>query len=90
MKRTAVSLLAAGALIAGAAGQATATPAHDSCPLSYQVWIVGSQTPPYHADSLADKDHDGIVCAKPTDKTFLYNGQSYTVYNFIDNKVAAP
>lgn len=89
MSRIAASFIVGGALIAGFAADASASDPHTGCPSSYQVWVVGSMTPPYHADSLADKNGDNIVCARPVnDKTFQYNGQTYQVYNFIDNKAA--
>jgi hypothetical protein len=91
MKRLAVSFVLGGALIAGFAANASASDPNSGCPPAYQVWVVGSMTPPYHADSLVDQkgNNDGIVCVRPlNDKTFQYNGQTYQVYNFIDNKVA--
>jgi hypothetical protein len=89
MKCIAISLIAGTALIAGYAGQASATSPGTGCPPSYIVWTVGSQTPPYHADSHVDNNGDGTVCAKQIDgRTFEYNGQAYPVYNFIDNTVA--
>ena len=93
MKRTALSLIVGGVLLAGFAGQASATSPNSGCPPPYQRWIVGSSTPPYHADALVDQkgNNDGIVCVKQIDdKTFEYNGQTYPLYNFIDNKVATP
>lgn len=98
MKRIALSLIAGGALAAAFAGQASATSPYRGCPPSYTVWMVGS-TPPYHADALVDQkgNNDGIVCAKQVDdKTFVYegstypnlDGQTFPLYNFIDNTVA--
>jgi hypothetical protein len=90
MKRIALSFIAGAALIVGYAGQASATSPQTGCPPSYTVWTVGSQTPPYHADSHVDTNGDGTVCAKQIDdKTFQYNGQAYPLYNFIDNTVAS-
>lgn len=92
MRRIALALIASGAVIAGYAGQASATSPNTGCPHSYQVWIVGSMNPPYHADSHVDQkgNDDGTVCAKQIDdKTFQYNGQTYPLYNFIDNTVAS-
>ena len=92
MKRVALSVIASGVLVAGASGKAFATSPNTACPPSYQVWIVGSMDPPYQADSRVDQkgNADGIVCAKQlNDKTFQYNGQTYPLYNFIDNNAAA-
>jgi hypothetical protein len=93
MKRIALSLIAGGILTAGLAEQASATSPNSGCPSAYQVWYVGSMDPPYHADARVDAkgNGDGIVCAKPlNDKTFQYNGQTYPIYNFIDNNAATP
>jgi hypothetical protein len=96
MKRTALSLIAGGVLAAGFAGQASATSPNSGCPPSYTVWIVGS-TPPYHADSLVNRNGDNEVCAMQLDdKTFVYegstypglDGNTYPLYNFIDNDAA--
>lgn len=87
MKRIALSLIAAGALTAGYAGQASATSPYTGCPPSYTVWYVGSM-PQYHADAYVDRkgNNDGIVCAKQIDdKTTQFGGP---LYNFIDNTVA--
>jgi hypothetical protein len=90
MKRIALSLIVGTALITGYASQATATSPNTGCPPSYIVWPVGSQNPPYHADSHVDNNGDNSVCAKQIDdRTFQYNGQTYPVYNFIDNTVAS-
>ena len=93
MKRIALSLIAGGALAAAFAGQASAISPYTGCPPSYQVWVVGTMNPPYRAPSYVDQNlpgnDDGIVCAKQIDnKTFQYNGQTYPLYNFIDNTVA--
>ena len=45
-------------------------------------------TPPSHVGEYVDEkgNDDNAVCAKPlSDKTFEYNGQTYQVYDFIDN-----
>ena len=93
MKRTTLSLIAGGVLLAGFADQASATSPNSGCPPSYQRWIVGSSTPPYHADALVDQkgSNDGIVCVKQIDaKTFPFEGQLFPLYNFVDNHVATP
>jgi hypothetical protein len=90
MKRIALSLIAGGILTVGCVGPASATSPYTGCPAAYQTWIVGSMTPPYHADSHVDEsgNNDGIVCAKQIDdKTFESGGQTYPLYNFIDNTV---
>lgn len=90
MKRTTLSLIAGGVLTVGCVAQASATSPYAGCPASYQTWVVGSMTPPYHADSHVDQqgNNDNIVCVKQIDdKTFQSEGQTYPLYNFIDNTV---
>jgi hypothetical protein len=88
VKRAALSLIAGGILIAGLAGQASATSPFTGCPPSYQAWDVSTE--PYQADNFVDQkgNNDGTVCAKQIDnKTFELNGTTFPLYNFIDNAV---
>lgn len=68
---------------------AEATPPHVGCPPAasgYQPW--GVSTEPYQADDLVDTNGDGWVCARPIgDQTFELEGQTYPLYNFIDDVV---
>ena len=80
--------LVGGLVSAGLAGQASASGTIQGCPPSYIVWTVGvtGSNPPYQVPALADKNGDNTVCAKQIDnKTFEFEGQSYPLYNFIDN-----
>ena len=55
-------------------------------PPSFTSWDVSTQ--PYQVDNQVDAEGngDGFVCAKPLDsKTFQVAGQTYQIYNFIDN-----
>ena len=66
--------------------QAPAAPSHRGCPPSFTSWDVSTQ--PYQVDNQVDAEGngDGFVCAKPLDsKTFQVAGQTYQIYNFIDN-----
>ena len=89
MRRMACSTAAVSCgLFAALAGPASAAGTIQGCPPSYMVWQVGvtGSNPPYEVPGLADKNGDGIVCAKQIDrKTFEYQGQTYALYNFIDN-----
>jgi hypothetical protein len=68
-----------------------ATPASatgGACPRSvsgFASWDVATQ--PYQADNATDLNGDGWVCARPTSDTFTQDGQTYTVYLFIDDNV---
>jgi hypothetical protein len=72
-----------------ASGNSGATPTGGSCPVStsgFVVWDVNTE--PYQVDNAVDANGDGIVCAKPVDSlTFVSGGQTYQVYNFIDDVI---
>lgn len=93
MKRTiAIGLITAGASAAGIVPAAATSP-HTGCPppsSGYVVWNVDQV--PYQVDNLVDNkgNGNGTVCAKPVDgQTFVLDGQTYQVYNFIDDVVAS-
>ena len=53
---------------------------------SFTSWPVSTQ--PYQVDNQVDAEGngDGLVCVKPLDsKTFQVGGQTFQIYNFIDN-----
>ena len=54
-------------------------------PSGFNLWDVNTQ--PYQADNASDVNGDGWVCARPTKDTFVENGQTFTVYFFIDDNV---
>jgi hypothetical protein len=59
-----------------------------ACPPSgsgFASWDVATQ--PYQADNATDLNGDGWVCARPTSDTFTQDGQTYTVYLFVDDNV---
>jgi hypothetical protein len=57
-----------------------------SCPRPVSGYISwDTSTQPYQVDNLVDKNGNGTVCAKPTNKTFTEDGTTYTIYNFIDD-----
>ena len=90
MKRITLSLITMG-LISATGPPASATSPYAGCPPSYRVWIVGTMNPPYRVPGEVDGkgNNDNKVCAKQIDdRTFQYNGQTYPIYNFIDNTVA--
>lgn len=77
------------------AGPATAAahPDHDQCPSGrsgYELWDVDAE--PYTVDNEVDEkgNGDGLVCARPMKSFFVDDGTTYQVYNFFDNRVAAP
>ena len=86
MKKFVGTLAATVAVAAGVTAQAPAAPSHRGCPPSFTSWPVSTE--PYQADNQVDAEGngDGSVCAKPLDaKTFQVGGQTYQIYNFIDN-----
>ena len=86
MKKSVGTLAATVALATGVTAQAPAAPSHRGCPPSFTSWPVSTE--PYQADNQVDAEGngDGLVCAKPLDsKTFQVGGQTYQIYNFIDN-----
>jgi hypothetical protein len=48
-------------------------------------WDINTE--PYQADNRTDHNGNGLVCAKPTDKTFVEGGVTYTIYIFIDDTI---
>ncbi len=40
---------------------------------------------PYQADNRVDLNGNGVVCAKPSNKTFTDDGVTYIISNFIDH-----
>ncbi|MEX0754889.1 MAG: hypothetical protein WD556_07185 [Actinomycetota bacterium] len=53
----------------------------------FSLWDV--ETEPYQADNAADANGNGSVCSRPTKQTFIEDGETYTVYLFIDDNVPA-
>lgn len=88
MYRKALALLAAAASIA-VSSPATAAPTGGShCPApnsGFVSWLTS--TGPYGVDNLVDRNGNGIACAKPTDDTFVEDGVTYVIYNFIDDSI---
>jgi hypothetical protein len=79
-------LAATVALVAGVTAQASAAPSHTGCPPAFTRWDVSMG--PYQADNQVDAEGNGdaVVCAKPLDsKTFELDGQTFQIYQFIDN-----
>jgi hypothetical protein len=76
-------------LFAGVSGTSGATPQGGNCPPAisgFQVWDVSAE--PYQADNAVDVNGNGQVCAKPVDaQTFVFDGQTYQIYNFIDDVI---
>jgi hypothetical protein len=66
---------------------AVASPTGSShCPPGASGYISWpTNTEPYQADIRVDLNGIGIVCARPTDKSFTEDGTTYTIYNFIDD-----
>jgi hypothetical protein len=88
MYKTTITMFAAAAattlLISPTALAAPTGTSH--CPPSgsgYISWDTSTQ--PYQADNRVDLNGNGIVCAKPGNKTFVEDGTTYTIYNFIDD-----
>jgi uncharacterized protein YqkB len=75
----------AGALVVGPAASAAPT-GTSSCPAAVSGYITwDSSAEPYQADNRVDLNGNGVVCAKPSNKTFTEDGMTYTIYNFIDD-----
>jgi|tagenome__1003787_1003787.scaffolds.fasta_scaffold15938881_1 hypothetical protein len=56
------------------------------CPVPASGYISwDTTTQPYEADNRVDLNGNGVVCAKPSNKTFTEDGVTYTIYNFIDD-----
>lgn len=78
-----------GALLA--ANTVAASPTGGNCPPSasgFIVWDISTQ--PYQVDNAIDAagNGNGQVCAKRVDSlTFVVGGQSYPVYNFIEDVI---
>jgi hypothetical protein len=66
---------------------AVASPTGSShCPPAASGYISwNTNTEPYQADNRVDLNGNGMVCARPSDKTFTEDGIIYTIYNFIDD-----
>ncbi len=88
MYRKALVLLAAAASIA-VSSTATAAPTGSSnCPAPNSGFVSWpTSTEPYGVDNLVDRNGNGIACAKPTDDTFVEDGVTYVIYNFIDDSI---
>jgi len=86
MKRASLLILAAATpLVVSAAAVATQS-GTSQCPggaSGFISWNISAE--PYQADNRVDNNGNGLVCAKPTKKTFVEDGVTYTIYNFIDD-----
>jgi len=86
MKRASLLILAAATpLVVSAAAVATQS-GTSQCPggaSGFISWNISAE--PYQMDNRADKNGNGLVCAQPTKKTFIEDGVTYTIYNFIDD-----
>lgn len=86
-KKLLVVLAASALLVPGHA--AVATPVGTShCPATESGYISwDTSTEPYQVDNIVDKNGNGVACAKPspTGQTFVEDGVTYPVYNFIDD-----
>lgn len=89
MKRSIASCLLVAGLWLLPNAIAEAAPPHVGCPpvaSGYQAWDVSAE--PYQADDLVDANGNGSVCARPIDdRTFELGGQTYQLYNFIDDVI---
>jgi hypothetical protein len=77
--------LAAALLIVSPAANAVPT-GSSHCPVptsGFMSWDTSAE--PYEVDNLVDLNGNGVVCAKPTNKTFTESGVIYTIYQFIDD-----
>jgi hypothetical protein len=87
MHKTRVAALAVAAAPLVFSPAAFAAPAASShCPggaSGFISWDTSSE--PYQADNHVDRNGNGLVCARPTDKTFTEDGVTFTIYNFIDD-----
>jgi hypothetical protein len=80
----ALAIAAAPLVVSSAAVAAPTGTSHCPVPASgYVVWDTNTQ--PYEADNRVDLNGNGVVCAKPSNKTFIEDGVTYTIYNFIDD-----
>ncbi len=80
-----VVLAAAAALVP--IQRAVADPAGTShCPAPKSGYISwDTSTEPYQVDNAVDRNGNGVACAKPTNKTFVEDGVTYVIFNFIDD-----
>jgi hypothetical protein len=85
--------LAAAAISCAVTPSAATASVGSSCPpgnSGYMLWDV--TTEPYAADNAVDEqgNNDGLVCALPMKVVIDEDGNPFQLYNFIDNRVAAP
>jgi hypothetical protein len=87
MHKTSIAALAVAAAPLLVSPAALAAPTGTShCPSGasgYLSWATSTE--PYQADNRVDLNGNGVVCARPTNKTFTEDGVTYTIYNFIDD-----
>jgi hypothetical protein len=86
--RNLLMLLVAAAFLVVPGQAAVADPAGTShCPAPESGFISwDTSTEPYQVDNAVDLNGNGVVCAKPLgDKTFVLDGVTYQIYNFIDD-----
>ena len=87
MRRTRIAALAVAAAPLLASPAAVAAPTGTShCPggaSGFISWATSNEH--YQADNRVDLNGNGVVCAKPSNKTFTEGGVTYTIYNFIDD-----
>jgi hypothetical protein len=86
MHRIAMVVVALVAALTAGSSASAAPSGTSSCPASpsgYISWNTDAE--PYQADNRVDLNGNGIACAKPTNKTFIEDGVTYPIYNFIDD-----
>ncbi len=87
MKRKLLVVLGVAAAPFVVSPTALATPTGTSeCPASTSGYISwDTSTDPYQVDNAVDRNGNGVACAKPTKFTFVLDGVTYVIYNFIDD-----
>jgi hypothetical protein len=69
-------------------GATPATAAGGGCPppaSGFVRWDV--TTEPYQADDASDANGNGWVCARALPQTFVFDGETFPIYNFIDDHI---
>ena len=84
--RSTVALAATAAAFFVVPAASAAPTGMSSCPAPVSGYVSwATSTEPYGADNRVDLNGNGVVCAKPSNKTFTEDGETYTIYNFIDD-----
>jgi hypothetical protein len=86
MYRIAMFVVASAAALAVVPTASAAPSGSSHCPADESGFISwDTSTQPYQADNRVDLNGNGIACAKPTGKSFVEDGVTYPIYNFIDD-----